>query len=174
MQNLQRLRPRLLAVNIWTKYGRHQRERGHLRHREWASASHRCVELSSSTLLLRVHHHREWASATHRRVELSSSTQDSGVERFQFLRKIYRPEITSVYARCAAMTSSVRRRNVRTIVHVLYPLGLPRLDALVLMKAVRGDLQPQDVMRHLLSRNPVTNEMRTRRSRTSWRTFRRS
>ena len=35
-------------------------------------------------------------------------------------------------------------------------MGLPRLDALVLMKAVREVLYQQDVLRHLLSRNPVT------------------
>ena len=37
-------------------------------------------------------------------------------------------------------------------------MGLPRLDALVLMKAVREVLYHQDVLRHLLSRNPVTGD----------------
>ena len=85
-------------------------------------------------------------------------------------------EITSAYARCRRRSSSAPQTDASMIVLVAALLGLPRLDTLVLLMAVQGVVQPQDVMRHLLSRNPVTSVKRrsTRRLSTSSSSFRTS
>ena len=92
-----------------------------------------------------------------------SATQLSQIQRARERRprRLERcPYLLTTYALVPSSTALtfVRRRSVGTISTRVHPLGLPRLDTLVLMKAERGRLEPKHVQRQVLSRNPMTDE----------------